>query len=301
MNFTFLKDEQIWGDTALDVLKTYGTRVAPTDLAVLLGGKMNQNARTSEDDFACLSWSASSVDDSEEVRCVSWWGHDHWDSPNIREISARPALAPSKQFKIPQNNIRMVGGICTTKFGEYPQTVADEFTSEKLEELHKTNSLRPTGKSYTFDPLGFVNLGPDFEQQERPEYELDGRKYVRVPGCPADSDSVLSTGETVKKRKPYWVQVEPIRWLVDESGWMVSEKCLFAGIPFDIREYYNGDFSQTFIKNFLDKHFAKDIKPLNQEVSRANSQLTPLSPVKVAKGKSGLGIQILRNKRRIHS
>ena len=142
MNFTFLKDEQIWGDTALEVLKRYGTRVAPTDLTVLLGGSMNQNVRTSEDDFTCFSWSASSMDDSDEVLCVSCWGNDHWNSPNIREISARPALPPSGKSKIHLNEMKMVGGICTTKFGEYPQTVADEFTSEKLEELHKTSSIR---------------------------------------------------------------------------------------------------------------------------------------------------------------
>ena len=40
---------------------------------------------------------------------------------------------------------------------------------------------------------------------------------------------------------------------------MLSLKLLFAGIPFDINETYNGDFENTFIKKFMDEEFSKDI------------------------------------------
>ncbi len=74
MDFTFLKEDQIWGDDALDVMKRYGTKVAPTDLTVILGGYMTGGGdRTSEDDLTCASWSASS-DGSEGVRCVFYKG-----------------------------------------------------------------------------------------------------------------------------------------------------------------------------------------------------------------------------------
>ena len=58
MDFTFLEEDQIWGDDALDVMKKYGTAVAPTDLTVILGGIM----RSFEGKRICLSWSASSID-----------------------------------------------------------------------------------------------------------------------------------------------------------------------------------------------------------------------------------------------
>ena len=49
MDFTFLKEDQIWGKDALEVMKRYGTKVAPTDLTVILGGFVSpSDNRTSE-------------------------------------------------------------------------------------------------------------------------------------------------------------------------------------------------------------------------------------------------------------
>ena len=49
LDFTFLKEDQIWGNDALEVMKRYGTKVAPTDLAVILGSRMTGvGRRTSE-------------------------------------------------------------------------------------------------------------------------------------------------------------------------------------------------------------------------------------------------------------
>ena len=75
LDFTFLTEDQIWGDDngngQLDVMKKYGTKVAPTDLTVILGGYMTGGGdRTSEDDLTCASWSASS-NGSGGVRCVN--------------------------------------------------------------------------------------------------------------------------------------------------------------------------------------------------------------------------------------
>ena len=109
---------------------------------------------------------------------------------------------------------------------------------------------------------------------------MDGKRYIRVLGRPADYDSKLSTGERVKKGKPYWVEVQPIEWLMDKSGWVVAKKCLFAGIQFDEkylqkswfpgRRYYktalyDGDFSKTFMKHYLDTYFAKEMEPFSKE------------------------------------
>ena len=75
MDFTFLKEDQIWGDGALYVMKRYGTKVAPTDLTAILGGVMDRagGAKTSEGETTCASWSASSYG-NEDVRCVYYRG-----------------------------------------------------------------------------------------------------------------------------------------------------------------------------------------------------------------------------------
>ena len=69
METTFLKEEEIWEENALEVMKAYGTKVAPTDLAVLLGSWVTgDDERTSEGDLTCLAWSASSTNNGRARR-----------------------------------------------------------------------------------------------------------------------------------------------------------------------------------------------------------------------------------------
>ncbi len=272
MDFTFLKEDQIWGDGALEVMKRYGTKVAPTDLTVILGGYMTGGGDcTSEDDLTCASWSASSYD-NVYVRSVDAEGTKSWNNMNLRIFSARPALPPSEASKISPSEARAIAGIRVAEYGEYPQTVANERTSEKLERLHDSRSLRPTGKNYTFDSVGLTDYDTSFKATSYQEYEMDGKRYIRVPGRPADDDSKLSTGEQVESGKPYWVEVQPIEWLMDRSGTMVAKKCLFAGIQFDTKSSYNGDFSKTSMKHYLDTYFAKEMEPTGRVAARTVSR-----------------------------
>ncbi len=105
MDFTFLKKDQIWGDSALDVIKKYGTKVAPTDLAVVLGSWMtgNPNDRTTENDLTCYAWSASSM--FEKVYTICDDGRAVGYGADIRTIAARPALPPTETSKIKPNNV----------------------------------------------------------------------------------------------------------------------------------------------------------------------------------------------------
>lgn len=273
MDFTFLKEDQIWGDDALDVMKKYGTAVAPTDLTAILGGVMDSadGIKTSEGETTCASWSASS-NDHGDVRCVNYEGDKLWNNPNTRDISARPALPPSEASKISPSIARAIAGIRVAEYGEYPQTVADKRTSAKLERLHDSRSLRPTGKNYTFDSVDLGDYDKSFKATSFPEYEMDGKRYIRVLGRPSDDDSKLSTGEQVESGKPYWVEVQPIEWLMDRSGTMVAKKCLFAGIQFDTKSSYNGYFSKTSMKHYLDTYFAKEMEPTGRVASREQSK-----------------------------
>lgn len=272
MDFTFLNDDQIWGDDALEVIKRYGTKVAPTDLTVILGGVMNNSgARTYEGDLGCASWTAS-LGYNCLVRCVYHNGAVFWINSNDRWISARPALLPSEASKISPSEASVFDGIRVAEYGEYPQTVADERTSEILERLHALSSLRSTGKNYTFDSVALGDCYTPFKKTTYPEYKMDGKRYVRIPGRPSDSASKLSTGEQVKDGKPYWVEVQPIEWLMDRSGTMVAKKCLFAGIQFDTKNSYDGDFSKTSMKHYLDTYFAKEMEPAERMVSRTASR-----------------------------
>lgn len=257
LNFTFLRIDQMWGDSALDVIKQRkGKNCDATDLTVILGGRGSQY---SDSRCSVLTASANKYGDVELFSNGNDFGWTHPEES--RDSSARPALPPYEASKIKRIKTRTDKGIQVVKYGEYPQTVADDCTSKKLEELHSSSSLPSTGKTYTFDSgRGSADYQP-YKPKSYPEYEMDGKRYIRILGTPCNIYS------WVKRGKPYWVQVEPIEWLVDKTGWMVSKKCLFAGVPFDTRQY-KGDFSQTIMKHYLDNHFAKDIEdPVARSIS----------------------------------
>lgn len=290
MDFTFLKKDQIWGDNALDVIKKYGTKVAPTDLAAVLGAYMNgvYGCRTSEGDLTCYAWSASSM--FENVACISCEGRRDDCRPYSRGVAARPALPPSKTSKISPNNVKIINGIRIVEYGEYPQTVADVHTRERLEQLYASNSLPLSGKNYTFDSVNFGDCNTPFKATTYPEYELDGERYIRVLAldCHIFSDKILSTSERVEKGKPYWLKTEPIEWLADKRGWWVSKKCLFAGIQFNTHEKYNSGFSKTFMKQYLDTYFSKEIEPAEHTVIRETSK--PLEELTARQKKYGITV-----------
>lgn len=147
MDFTFLKEEQIWGDGALEVMKRYGTKVAPTDLALILGASVYRGEDlTSEGDLTCISWTAS-TGLGGFVRSVDSNGQKLGEQAIRRTTSARPVLPPSEAWKISPSKVRTIDGIRIAEYGEYPQTVADERTSERLERLYSSGSLRMTKKN----------------------------------------------------------------------------------------------------------------------------------------------------------
>lgn len=285
MEFTFLTKDQIWGVDALDAIKKHGPGAAPTDLAILLGCSVN-------DDLTCTTWTASSflneekellpgtnlmmdlpafkVSKHNEVCCVGYKGNQEWSHTRSVNIAARPALSPKEALKIkPDRKWTDEKDIRHCEYGEYPQMIADKGISEKLERLYQDQQLPETGKIYTFDPANKGN--PHVDPYK--EYELDGKKYIRFLDR-GDSDRLhLSNSEWISEdpyeNVPCWLAVKPVEY-IESNGWMISEKALFAGIRFDIKKEYDGDFSKTSMKNYLDTCFAEDIEPSGRKNVREN-------------------------------
>ena len=84
--------------------------------------------------------------------------------------------------------------------------------------------------------------------------------------------------EWVEPKKPYWVRVEPIKWYLDESGYLVSAECISAGFQFSKRKAYNGNFENTFMNPYL-KRLSEEIEVV--KVNEQEQQMVP--PSKVAK------------------
>ena len=292
MRFTLLKKEQISGNEALDVMGKYGIYTAPTDFAVILGGGIEEDgsARTPEGDFPCTSWTQSLSDDGR-VFCSSSNNEEDLPAaaPLDRAISVRPVLPPEETANIQLNEIESkIPGVDICTYGEYPQTLADKQTSKKLENLFEDGSLDETGKEYTFDSNSDFWMG--FKKITLPEYELDGKRYVRIEGKSIDFEGhapILSSGEKVEIGEPYWVQVEPIEWLRDETGTLISKKCLFSGIRFNNEGAFE-DFSDTEIHSYLNTYFADEIESHTKELVKERNPRQEAYGVKVSEERMSL-------------
>lgn len=75
MEATFLTEDQIFGDNALDVIKAYGTGVGFSDLAVLQGGLMSGGNTNIEGKRTGSVWSASPFEGGG-VLCVGFIGEE---------------------------------------------------------------------------------------------------------------------------------------------------------------------------------------------------------------------------------
>ena len=65
MEVTFLREEDIWGDRALEVIQAYGTKVGISDVAIALGTCMGSGTKNSAGVASGVAWSASSCSSVE--------------------------------------------------------------------------------------------------------------------------------------------------------------------------------------------------------------------------------------------
>lgn len=132
----------------------------------------------------------------------------------------------------------------------------------ELDRQHGRNGslLHKTGKKYTFDSCKYDEYDKAFKAVQYDEFELNNKRYIRVPAKPFDGDSVFADGTKPIKDKYYWVEVKPIEWLKDKSGWWVAKEALFAGIRFNPSGKYDGKFNKTEMKKYLDTYFANEMQ-----------------------------------------
>ena len=190
---------------------------------------------------------------------------------NKNTYSARPLLINASNYEAVN---KFLGNHYITddhkpviEFGEYPQDAVSLGMQNKLKKLYRENKLELTENSYTiYDNKNYNKTSHNLEDLNKQitfEYIYNGKKYVRVNGNFADGGATLSNDNSYEDGEEIWIEVKPIEWYLYKNGngeyCLLSLKLLFAGIPFDINETYNGDFENTFIKKFMDEEFSKDI------------------------------------------
>ena len=269
INFTFLSEEQIFERDRLSVIEKRGTKAAITDFAILLGGYVDDdyhvNGKSALEDRTGWYWTRSD-DGDNDARAVAYYGDRPHRNVHDRYVASRPASPFSSIAQIPTNGVsgsRARDGIIEVKYGYYPQKAVSKTMQMRLETAYQRRNIIKTQNSYTVDSRKYDEYDKAFLPQKYEEYEMDGKRYVRVvANSYFDGNAfTLSNGEEYKDGDAVWVEVEPIKWLVDEKAkLMITEKLVFAGVQFNKeRNYKTQNFGKTDIKKFMDTYFAKEI------------------------------------------
>ena len=270
-NLTLLSEGQIWGngkESQLEVIRKYGTKAAITDVCVLTGGYLCEDTYYNIAEDSSLkgrtSWFWTRSDDNDnDVRAVNWTGNRYFKYRYRRDGVVRPALQSSVIFsQISPNRVRGYNGTEEVEYGEYPQYAADSRMQSILESEYN-RGMNKTGRSYTFDSVKYNDYDTGFKPVTYEEYEYLGKRYIRIR---ANSDFggnkfKLSNGVEYRDGDCVWVEVSPVKWLIDDrTGILVSKLGLVSGIRFlDRNHNYKGDFSRTEMKEYLDRYMIRDL------------------------------------------
>ncbi len=132
----------------------------------------------------------------------------------------------------------------------------------KLEKEYKNKTISLNGNSYITDSKKYDEYDESFEPQVHIEYEYNGKRYIRVKANSCYNKVTLSNGEEYNRGDYVWIEVAPVKWLVDEKARiMLADKIIFAGVQFnEISDYETENFDKVFIKEFMDENFSKDLE-----------------------------------------
>jgi len=310
-SLTFLSADQVFGDNQLEIFKKEGTEAALTDFSILLGGSTDNptKIKTNKEGEILGNWwtktrfhSSRKFDNNRKLNIEIEDGDPRYINKYITIVSregkkdkvhfmedencgGRPAIKYSQIKDLATNVIKNSNNVIEVEYGEYPQTIASEEVASELELLYKTKLLLKTGKKYTSDNWrysGHLSRYDCFPTDYYREYKYAGKKYIRLVYKKDyyDNEHILSNGKKIQhKQKTYWIEVKPIKWLVDKkSDIAITKKIIFAGEYFD--STYNNSyanetyFEETAVKKFMNKDFAKNIissyPPLNSNINNKN-------------------------------
>lgn len=221
-----------------------------TDYASLLGVSTYGSDLVEEKYGVCLINGYNSYTKNLNFRNV-------FHSPTASSFGVRPTIAFST---IKDKAVQISDESSDTlkyKYGEYPQTIVDKEMQNKLNKLFWNNKLSKTNRYYSFVP----HRSKSFDLYSLQEYEVDGKKYVRVPYM--EKGILRGDLDMIDYSTSYWVEVEPIVWLVDKKlNLAMSEKVLFSGVPFNDEKLYDSEYYKVVtpvLDQYLDRVFRYEI------------------------------------------
>ncbi len=252
---TFLSKEELIGKRKLKVLKKYGTKTLVSDFSILLGCVIE------EDKIGCSGcYYLSTFNEKGYILKASSDGSLLPDLMGVRDIAARPVLLFSKDFFISIKKRKKILNfkkrLIEVEYGEYPQQAVDFSQQVILEKEYQAQRLKLTGRKYTTDSRKVYGKNSnEFKPLQHLEYSYKGKKYIRVVVFTlAEEPITLANGLKVDIDDTVWIEVQPVRYLVDKkSQKLISKDGLYAGVQFNTEVIY--DYEASFIKIFNELRF----------------------------------------------
>ena len=237
----------------LDVIEKYGRTSEATDLAIVTGASVNYVGKNESEYFLKNFWS------DDMVTCVNFNG-EMTPTDCTRRSAIRPVLIPSNfDDNFSANDV-------IVEYGEYPQTVASSTLQKELDNEFINSNLNGTHRLYTFDAIA-CDEKELFEPLVYHEFEYKNNKYIRVKANAAFNNFWLSNGEKYYDGDYVWIQVEPVKWLVDhKTKKLISLKVLLGGIRFCDKKTNERNFDKSEIKEYLNKYMLPEMTHHNKNV-----------------------------------
>ena len=255
----------------------------PTDFTLMLGARKSSYLGGAPVDW----WIIPKKMQGSYVDIVNYVGDLDEIYGTDRLTTCRPVLNYSDispKISVEKLTKGLVRNKLVVEYGEYPQSFVGLDLNAELEKMFKSRMLNGTGKCYTADSNFYSNEREEFEPRNFDEYEYKGQKYIRMIGDDNSEDEEISNSSVdVILYEPYWIKVEPIKWIVDARlNLMISEKALFSNIQFlDVDMKYDGNFENTRLSKFLNDYFIKEIS--GSKINIVQDSVTPNSKNKFEK------------------
>lgn len=261
---TLLTEEQVKlndKECQLDVLDKYGYRTAMTDLAIVRGIEYRDedlDDRIPDDRSLKGRVGDALIQPSDELNEYYMVVRDKnkFFMNDGRGGGIRPVLKlSSSEFEqVSKKKVLGYNGVFEVEYGEYPQYAPNEFMQSTLSNEFSRQKLKKTGNKYIFDRTGINDKNTDFEAVTYDEYEYEEKKYIRVD-CNLWNifrSIKLSNDVTYYISSYVWIEVSPVKWLVDEkTELLISKKILLSGIRY------------RDVKNYLDNYMLKNLFQAN--------------------------------------
>lgn len=259
---------EIFGDDRLQVVKKRGAVAGATDLDKYLGTQTRSDLLTRDGkSVGEFYWTRTPRGTFTNNTMTVVYPDNSYDWHSIddkknggRIVSLFPLISndstDGQHLEIAED------GVVEVEYGHYPQSAASKEMQEQLEQAYKEEKCKKTGNTYTTNANALSSDDNSFSPQKNEEYEFDGKKYIRLE-CKEDCFHTFSNGERYKEGDVVWIEVEPIKWLVDtETQKMITEKVIFTGLQYKDME------------KFIDEYFSKELLQGREKIKQHTAEET---------------------------